>query len=266
MRLARRAAYRVIACLPATARRIFLDHELSDCRARITRQFVEEFGGIVQSGPFSGMEILADYSWGDGNRLPKLLGSYECELHGWILQILARRYDTILDIGCAEGYYAVGLARSSPPTTRVLGLDINAAARRICAQTAERNGVSERVSLGGVCSIESLTGILSQGGRSFAFFDCEGAELELLRPDLIPALRNTDMLVECHDHLDRGLTDTLYRRLSPTHLIQRVDEGSRDLDQFPFLKSLSGIERSLAVCEFRPEMMHWLLCTSKNLV
>jgi SAM-dependent methyltransferase len=210
------------------------------------------------------MEVLADYSWGDGNRLPKLLGSYECELHGWISQILARRYDTILDIGCAEGYYAVGLARSSPPTTRVLGFDINAAARRISAQTAERNGVSERVNVGGGCSIESLTGILSQGGRSFAFFDCEGAELELLRPDLIPALRNTDMLVECHDHLDRSLTDTLYRRLSPTHLIQRVDEGPRDPNNFLFLKNLSGMERALAVCEFRPEMMHWLLCTSNS--
>lgn len=32
-----------------------------------------------------------------------------------------------------------------------------------------------------------------EGGRSLALFDCEGAELELLRPDLIAALGDTDM-------------------------------------------------------------------------
>jgi len=265
MRLAKRAVFSVIHRIPAPVRRAFLQNELSECRARITHRFLQEFGNIVQSGPFKGMEIPSEPSWGDGDRLQKLLGSYESELHQWISRILARRYDTILNIGCAEGYYAVGLARSAPPMTEVFAYDINPVARRVCARAAEKNGVRDRVKVLGRCSSESLRGVLLQGGRSFAFVDCEGAELELLRPDRVPMLRDTDILVECHDFVDPSITGTLYRRLSPTHSIERVDEGPRDPNQFPFLKGLSGIERSLAVCEFRPEMMHWLLCTVKRI-
>jgi hypothetical protein len=94
----------VIRRFPAAVRRVFLQHELSGCREQITRRFQKEFGDIVQSGPFKGMEILPESSWADGDRLPKLLGSYESELHRWISQIPTRHYDTILDIGCAEGY------------------------------------------------------------------------------------------------------------------------------------------------------------------
>ena len=262
MRFARRAVYSVIRRFPAAVRRVFLQHEISDCREQIPRRFQQEFGNIVQSGPFKGMEILPEFSWADGDRLPKLLGSYESELHQWISQIPTRHYDTILDIGCAEGYYAVGLARATPSTTQILGYDINPDARRLCAQAAKKNSVADRVKVFGRCSSESLEETLLHAGRSFALFDCEGAELELLRPDLVPKLQDTDILIECHDFVDRSITDTLYRRLSPTHLIERVDEGPRDPNQFPYLKGLSGMERSIAVCEFRPEMMHWLLCTS----
>jgi hypothetical protein len=48
--------------------------------------------------------------------IPKLLGCYEAELHGVIACALNTTYDTIIDIGCAEGYYAVGLALHFPDT------------------------------------------------------------------------------------------------------------------------------------------------------
>jgi len=266
MRLARRAAYSVIRKLPMIARQVLLDHELLDCRARVTRKFVREFGSVVQGGPFAGMEILAEYSWGDGHLLPKLLGSYESELHEWISQVPDRGYHTIIDVGCAEGYYTVGLARASPATIRLIGCDVSPRACRICKQNAVRNGVSDRVEVIGRCSPESMTRILSDGGRSLLLLDCEGAEIDVLRPELIPLLRSADILVECHDFFDRRLTDTLWERFSPTHFIERVEERERDPGQFPFLKNFSSLERALAVCEFRPEPMHWLFCTSKHFI
>jgi len=262
MRLARRAAYGVIRRMPVVARRIFLDYELSACRARLVRKFIDEFGSVVQAGPFGGMEILAEYSWGDGHLLPKLLGSYESELHKWISKVLKRGYRTVLDVGCAEGYYTVGLARASPKA-RVIGSDISSEARRICRDNADRNGVSDRVELAGYVGPESMAEMLSAEGPSFVLLDCEGAEVDLLLPELIARMRNTDILIECHDFLDRGLTNTLYRRLLPTHSIERVDEGPRDPSQFSFLNSFSGFERMVAVCEFRREPMHWLFCTSR---
>jgi len=40
----------------------------------------------------------------------KLLGFYEQPLQPYIEQVIQTGYPTIINIGCAEGYYAVGLA------------------------------------------------------------------------------------------------------------------------------------------------------------
>jgi hypothetical protein len=42
---------------------------------------------------------------------PKWLGTYELELHSIIKGILRAEYNTIIDIGSAEGYYSVGLGK-----------------------------------------------------------------------------------------------------------------------------------------------------------
>ena len=65
----------------------------------------------VRSGPFQGMRYLDEIVW--GSVTPRWLGCYEWELHGAVRQILDRGYKTIIDVGCAEGYYAVGLALGS---------------------------------------------------------------------------------------------------------------------------------------------------------
>ena len=47
----------------------------------------------------------------DGDLPPKLLCCYEAELHPAIERAAARNPQLIVTIGCAEGYYAVGMAR-----------------------------------------------------------------------------------------------------------------------------------------------------------
>src|SRR5262245_457133 len=74
--------------------------------------------GKVQSGPFIGMEILPDVSWNDGDISSKILGTYEQELHPIIEHEIKRlrRMDKpkIVNVGTAEGYYAVGMAMQVP--------------------------------------------------------------------------------------------------------------------------------------------------------
>ena len=70
--------------------------------------------GVVAAGPFAGMSYPVQAS--EGGRAPRLLGAYEASLHPVIETVIARAYRQVLDIGCAEGYYAVGLARRIPDT------------------------------------------------------------------------------------------------------------------------------------------------------
>ena len=90
--------------------------------------------------------------------IPKIVGSYESELHQIIGKICNTDYSEIVDIGCAEGYYAVGLAMRIP-TARVYAYDINAKAIDLCRQMAQINNVADRVTTGSFCDINTLKSI-----------------------------------------------------------------------------------------------------------
>jgi len=244
--------------------RAFGEFDLQQRREEMANLLVRESGSVVQSGPFAGMELPVESCWGDGDRLAKLLGSYEAELHPWLDRIVKQPHDVVIDIGCAEGYYVTGFALAFAAPTRIFGFDISRKAQRICQSACELNNVSSRVTIGGRCSAENLSLLLSRARRQFLLADCEGAEMELLCNNQDSQLDAADILVECHDFRDRTITTKLRQRLSGTHNIEFVQEQGRDLDQFPFLKRFGGFERALAVCEFRPEVMHWLFFTSKR--
>src|SRR5437660_11467263 len=74
----------------------------------------------VRQGPFAGMRYI-DRAIGSAY-LPKLLGTYECELAAIIEEVCARGPRLIIDLGAAEGYYAVGLALRNPQA-RVVGFE-----------------------------------------------------------------------------------------------------------------------------------------------
>ena len=67
----------------------------------------------VVAGPFQGMNI--PLSGVSKRLLPSyVLGSTELELRDLIERLIASNYSTIINVGAADGYYAVGFARRSP--------------------------------------------------------------------------------------------------------------------------------------------------------
>ena len=86
--------------------------------ADFARQSAEQIRALgldkleILSGPFKGMRY-GDFSYNSA-LIPKLLGTYEADLHGWVGEAVAAGYDAVINIGCAEGYYAVGFAYADP--------------------------------------------------------------------------------------------------------------------------------------------------------
>jgi len=62
----------------------------------------------------------------------KILGCYEAEITPAVEEAISRNYRTMLDVGCAEGYYAVGLARGVPGSVVYAGVDEKC--RSLCAR------------------------------------------------------------------------------------------------------------------------------------
>jgi hypothetical protein len=217
-----------------------------------------EFGWTVCDGPFAGMKLPQRSAWGDGDLLPKLLGFYEAELHETIREIAAAAPDLVLNIGAAEGYYAIGMALLLPGAF-VHAFDTETLAQDICREAAVSNQVAGRVSVTGRCTPGLLDTILQRGTKPVVICDCEGAERELIDPKLVPSLRKATLIVECHDFIDPSVTQTLAGRLNPTHDLVGIRESGRDPNQSAFLQRLDSLDRWLAVCEYRPSTMHWLI-------
>ena len=226
---------------------------------RITQRIVERHGLVIQDGPFAGMHYLPQSA--GSSLLPKLLGCYEAELHSTFEEAIERDYSQVIDVGCAEGYYAVGLARALVDA-RVFAFDIDPRARELCEANARLNGVSERVQMAGECGIEQLASVIE--GRTLILCDCEGCEMHLLNPDLVPKLKGCDMLVELHDLIDRNISKTIVSRFEGTHDISLITSTQRDTSSFKALEGLSDRARRIAVAEFREEQMQWAFMRARE--
>jgi len=75
---------------------------------RLAREVARATGSTVAAGPFAGIRL--DYEFFPVYASPKFLGTYKRELHRVIERAIQLRPKYILNVGCVEGFYAVGLA------------------------------------------------------------------------------------------------------------------------------------------------------------
>lgn len=216
--------------------------------------YIQREGTTIMGGLFAGMEYLDEVA--EGSLLSRLLGTYEAALQPHIRSIVDGGVDCVIDVGCAEGYYAVGLARAWPDLT-VHAFDIDPNARAKCAALAARNGVSDRVVIGEEFKPGDFEAFA--GRRALVLVDAEGAELEILQPALSPALAGMSIVVETHDVWRPGALATMRERFAPTHDIVQVDSGLAPATLPDWLAGLSELDQLLAHWEWRHRPTPWLV-------
>ena len=222
----------------------------------IQNTLLQQQGAVVMQGPFAGMDFLPQSA--EGCHIAKLLGCYEQPLQSFIEEAINLANPTILNIGCAEGYYAVGMARRMP-STQVLAFDLNPKAQEVCTALAQKNGVSDRVKVGALFKPEDFANYANQ--KVLVLCDIEGAEKDLLDPALAPALKGMDLIVESHECLISGITQTLINRFKESHQITLVqDNGQRQLKDTPqWFNNLEHLDQLLATWEWRSGATPWLV-------
>lgn len=213
---------------------------------------------VVQTGPFAGMHYHPRQI--EGCYTPKLLGCYEMELHPVLLDLAQRnQYDRIINIGCGDGYYAVGLARLFPQTP-VYAFDTNPKAQAWCQKLAEMNGVSERIHIAGELKPEAFGDWIAPAETTLVFCDIEGAEFALLGAEAHRALlKNADCIIEFHHHLINQ--PTLFNQVpgwfEDTHRFQQINHAERNPHLYPCLAAFSHLDKWLCCCEYRPCPTPW---------
>jgi hypothetical protein len=205
----------------------------------ITRAFAAWHGLRVSGGPFAGLRY-PDTS--PNSLVPKLLGAYERELHGAIERAIGADPEQIVNVGAADGYYAVGLARRCPAAA-VHAFEADPGARDLLARVAAANAV--QVTVDGTATAEALARL--PAARTLLVVDCEGCEATLLDPDNVPLLRTATIIAELHDFAVPG--ETVTARFAATHDVTLVPAGPQPPERDSKL--------SLALSEYRPGPMRW---------
>jgi hypothetical protein len=202
--------------------------------AAYTHRFVGWHGLTVTGGPFAGL------TYPDTEPLslvPKLLGVYESELHAAIEDAIRARPEVIVNVGAADGYYAVGLARRCPDA-RVIAYEADAGQADLCRRVAAANDV--------VVEVRGAGGRDDLGGASLVVMDCEGCERALLEPPI-----EATVIVELHDFLDPGIGDTIAARFAPTHDVTLIPTAPQPPTRHP-------------LSEQRPGPMRWAVMTPRR--
>jgi SAM-dependent methyltransferase len=222
----------------------------------IQNTMVQKNGATIMAGVFAGMKYHRSSS--EGCYVPKLLGCYEAPLQLAVEEVIARGYRRVLNIGCAEGYYAVGLARRMPDA-HIIAFDLNEQARAACGQLAEENGVSDRVTIASEFTCADFQRFADHS--TLVLCDIEGAEHALLDPGKAPALARLDVIVEVHDCFHPGLSEEIAGRFRPTHEVTVIrDGGNRRPEKLPvWLYELSELDRLIAIWEWRAGPTPWLV-------
>jgi hypothetical protein len=187
--------------------------------------------GKVISGPFAGMKYI-EGSVGSAY-MPKILGTYELELHSIIQALCSQNFTLIIDVGAAEGYYAVGMAMRNL-STRVIAFETEPKGQALLKKMAELNNVADRLTIAGTCNTSSLRNILNSQNKCLLIMDVEGAEKDLLNPEIIPGMRRSEILLELHECVCPGITEIIMSRFSNTHNIERIWERKRQYSDIPF--------------------------------
>ena len=191
--------------------------------------------------------------------MPKLLGIYEQELHDEVARIARAEYEVILNIGCAEGYYAAGFKRLAP-ATEVFAFDTNPAAQEACRKVAALNGVS--IDIGGHFDPAQFAAFKDR--RVLVWCDIEGAEVDLLDPAKCPALSGFDIVAELHLTPSGHTRDIILQRFSPTHGIEIRESAGRALTYPAALRKASHLDQLLAQWEWRSAPTPWAIMRAKG--
>ena len=228
----------------------------------ITNTIIASHETHVLQGPMQGLEYVANAS--EGCLAARLIGCYEQPLLPFVEEAIHTDYINVVNIGCSDGYYAVGMARRMPKS-KMWAYDINPAAQDACRELAQKNDVSERIEIGALFGPEDFAQFANE--KTLVMCDIEGAEQELLDPQLAPELAGMDIIVESHECIIKGLTQTLIDRFSVTHKITLIqDKGQRQFEVLPKdYENWANLDQLVATWEWRSGPTPWMVMKSRLL-
>ena len=131
----------------------------------VKQTIIKSTSNKICCGPFSGMEF------GSLNiSLKYLCGNYELELSPLIEKLCEESFDTIVNVGAAFGYYAVGMALRNP-RAQVIAFEKDDEPRNLMKEIASLNKIEDRLEIQGLCDASTLSDSIKTGSNCVYILD-----------------------------------------------------------------------------------------------
>jgi precorrin-6B methylase 2 len=218
---------------------------------------------VVLAGLFKGMIYPRLESYGS-ELAPKILGTYEYEIQDKLKTFMDFAPNNVLDIGCAEGYYAVGIGMKLNKS-RILAFDVSKKAISLCKNLASRNGVSN-IDYKEKCDSSYIADFPFQK-NDLIICDTEGYEWLLFNETNVQNLRNCNLIIELHNSENHSRANFI-NLFKNTHQIEIFQYKKRIDFQCELLEGMDMTKKSYILSECRNGILNegsqeWLVLQAK---
>ena len=237
-----------------------LDSYIYERRMELASIIDKKHSSTIQYGPFQGMILSQGDWWGKIDRPSMIYGFYEQE----VLESLTSnkgKYKTLIDVGAADGYYAIG-GIISGTFEKAICYEIAKEGQDQIKKNADLNKVSKNIEIRGEAKENFYNDFTHEElASSLILMDIEGLEFDIFSKSKdFQTLKNSSLIIESHAlYFDDGKEkqEGLIKMAEEFFNVTELKMSSRDLSNIPDLRLFSDSDRWLMCSEGRGELMSW---------
>ncbi len=227
---------------------------------RISLELFDILNGVVKYGPFTGLHLDRETWWGKLDLGSQCLGLYEKEILNLIDATEAGRFSTFIDIGAADGYYAIGMLVSGK-VGRTICFEQTEKGRSVIAENWKKNHSVGELTILGEANAASFAALnRADLNNALVLVDVEGFEFDLLTDEVLSLLKSSTVVIEIHHWMDNFLDKytTFLRHAANYFEVEVIERVERETSNLPELRDFTDDNRLLLTSERRPGVMRFL--------
>ena len=226
---------------------------------------LKKYNYTVAHGSFKGMKLNQKVWWSKNDYITQTLGIYEEHILKKITNFAKSGASTLIDVGAADGYFAVGMAYSNI-YKNVYAFEIEKEGRDRILENANANKCNDKIKVFGEADVGSISKIIKGEDKVTVMIDIEGAEYEFFSEDMFKILSGNYVICELHPWMVDGgdsLQIKLLNKASEKFNVELIKRDTYRPNMFSEFDNLSDEERLVAVGEGREKNMQWMVLSPK---
>ncbi|MCZ8277271.1 MAG: hypothetical protein O9313_02925 [Acetobacteraceae bacterium] len=227
---------------------------------RISLEVFDMLHGTVRYGPFTGLKLDREAWWGCLDLGSQCLGLYELEILSFLAQVKFGQFATFIDIGAADGYYAIGMLKTQK-IRKAICFEQSELGRETIAKNWRRNDSKGILEIFAEANPETICALpRADLSGALVMVDIEGAEFDVLVEKTLSVLKSCTIVIEIHNWIDDFSTrySAFLQEASKYFEIEIFKPIERPTSSIKELADFTDDNRLLLVSERRPCLMRFI--------